>query len=190
MKRFNFFLANTLIFAVMLLIGSAIAATISYRLDGTNGRVESGNTELNDPAWKNVRESCLAYLSVDLLDDDGNVAILVYLDIRRSYYGKLVRAKGNVIEHAVRYSGYAGVSASNHWEGLGNAWVQMPGKDRAHDEDPFGAVDIGGDGEPSSVYASDSCLRDGFALNRNAEVSAGCWHGGVSAQVGIQISDF
>ena len=122
MKRFNFFFASILIFAVMLLIGSAIAATVSYRLDGINGgRVSWNNTELDDPAWDNKFESCIAWLSVDILDVDGNIACMFYLDIRRSYYGKLVRANGNVIEHAVRYSGYAGVSASA--QSISNRWI-------------------------------------------------------------------
>ncbi len=150
MKRFNFFFASTLIFAVMLLIGSAIAATVSYTLDGINGgSVWWWNNELDDPAWDNKFESCGASLSVDILDDDGNVACMFYLDIR-SYYGRLVRADGTVIEHAVRYTGYASASASNFWEGKGNARVKVPGKPVAHDENPDGAVDIGGDGEPSS----------------------------------------
>lgn len=191
MKRFNFYLSSILIFAVMLLIGSAIAATVSYTLNGINGGgVWWSNTELDDPAWGDKFESCGAAVTVDILDDDGNVACHFSLSITRSYYGRLVRANGNVIEHAVKYSGNASAWACGNWEGRGNAVVDMPGKEDAHDENPFGAVDIGGDGEPDGVHASDSCRRDGFFLDRNAEVTASCFHGGISAQVGIQISGF
>lgn len=190
MKRFNFFLANTLIFAVMLLIGSAIATTVSYTLNGINGPVWWGNTDLDDPAWGDKFESCWASLTVDILDDDGNVACAFSLSISRSHHGKFVWPEdGNQID-AVQYSGYASAWACGNWEGIGNAWVQMPGKARAHDENKDGAVDIGGDGEPDGVYASDSCLRDSGKLDRSAEVSASCRHGGISAQVGIEISGF
>ena len=190
MKRFNFFLASILIFAVMLLIGSAIATTVSYTLNGTNGPVWWHNNELDDPAWKNKFEFCGAWLSVDILDDDGNVACSFYLGISRSYHGKHVWEDGNEID-AVRYSGSASVWACGNWEGKGNARVKVPGwQPWAEDENPNGAVDIGGDGEPTGVYASDSCLRSGRDLNREAHVTASGRHGGINAQVGIQISGF
>lgn len=193
MKRFNFFLANTLIFAVMLLIGSAIATTVSYTLNGINGgNVWWGNNELDDLAWDNMLESCGAWLMVDILDDDGNIACMFSLSIYRSYYGELVRADGTVIKHAVEYSGYADAYAGANWEGKGNAQVKVPGnKPVAHDENKDGAVNIGGDGEPFGVYASEFSRLDGLALDRSAWVLAACRHGGISpAQVGIQISGF
>lgn len=191
MKRFNFFLASILIFAVMLLIGSAIAATVSYTLNGTNGPVWWGNTELDDLAWSDKLKTCWAAVTADILDDDGNVACHLSLSITRSYYGRLVRADGTVIEHAVEYSGSASVWACGDWKGKGNARVKMPGrKPWAEDENPNGAVDIGGDGEPDGVYASQFSRLNGFRLDREAKVIASGRHGGINAQVGIQISGF
>lgn len=191
MKRSNFLVTGSLIFAIMLLVGSALAATVSYTINGINGGgVWWDNDDLDDPVWDDKLESCGAWLMADILDDAGNIACTFSLSIGRSYHGKLVRAKGNVIEDAVQYSGYAGAYAGANWEGRGNAWVDMPGKPRAHDENPGGGVDIGGDGEPFGVSAWDAALRDGFRLERSASVGASCWQGGISAQLGIEISGF
>ncbi|MDE0638114.1 MAG: hypothetical protein OXI43_19925 [Candidatus Poribacteria bacterium] len=192
MKRFNFFFTSILIFAVMLLIGSAIATTVSYTLNGINGgSVWWGNNELDDPAWDNLLESCGASLLVDILDDDGNIACTFSLSISRSHHGKHVWEDGEEID-AVRYSGYAGVYAGANWEGKGNARVKVPGwQPWAEDENPGGAVDIGGDGEPDGAYAWDSCLRSSRDLNREAHVTASCFHGGIPrVEVGIHISGF
>ncbi|RKU20094.1 hypothetical protein C6501_00455 [Candidatus Poribacteria bacterium] len=192
MKRFNFFLASILIFAVMLLVGSAIAATVSYTLNAipTLGPVWWTNTLEDDPAWGDKFERCMAVVTADILDDDGNVACHFSLRIERSYKGKHVWKNENELKHAVRYSGAASAWACGNWEGKGNAVVNMPGKEPAHDGKKDGAIDIGGDGEPDGVYASDSSIRDGFRLDREAKVTASCFHGGISAQVGIQISGF
>lgn len=190
MKRFNFLVTGTLIFAIMLFVGSALAVTVSYTINGINGgSVWWGNDDLDDPVWGDKEETCGASLMADILDDDGNIASFFSLSIGRSYHGRLVRADGTVIEHAVRYSGWSSVYAGANWEGRGNARVNVPGK-IGHDENPNGGVDIGGDGEPSGVDASASSFRDGRTLDRSAKVSAFCWGGGISAQLGIEISDF
>lgn len=98
MKRFNFWVTGTLIFAIMLLVGSALAVTVSYTINGTNGGdLWWNNDDLDDPAWGDKFETCGAWLMADILDDAGNIACTFSLSISRSYHGKVVRAKGNII---------------------------------------------------------------------------------------------
>ncbi len=126
---------------------------------------------------------------IDVLDNAGNIDGTFSLSISRSYHGRVVREGGNEID-AVRYSAYASADAGAEWEGKGNAWVNVPGNGRAHDENPAGSVDIGGDGEPHGVTAYDFSLRAKDALNRSASASASLWQGGVSASARIDISGF
>lgn len=191
MNRFRFLLVSTLIFAIILIIGSAIATNVTYTVDRVNGGgVWWGNDDENDPVWDNKFEACGAWLMADILDDDGNIACTFSFSISRSYHGKFIWPDDGRVIDAVKYSGYAGAYAGAVWEGRGNAVVSMPGKANAHDENPDGGVDIGGEGEPSGVSAWDSCLRDGGFLERNASVTASCWEGGISAKFGIEISEF
>lgn len=186
MKNSKFMKATVMLFTMILFIGSTFAENIDWEDNGDNGGgVWRDQFQGN---WDNHKASVWAYIYMDVLDDDGSDAAYLSVSISRSYYGKWVFPNDNQID-AVEYSASACVYAGS-WEGRANAWVSVPGRD-GHDENPNGGVDVGGNGEPSSVSASASSKRDkGGIGNRKATASASVWQGGISANIKLKVSGF
>ena len=191
MKNSKFMKATVMLFTMILLIGSIFAENIEPEANGDNGGgVWHGKTDAN---WDNPKASVGAYIYMDVLDDDGNDAAYLSVNINRSYYGRWVWPKGNEID-AVEYSASACVYTAG-WVGKANAWVQVPqareaggnGKDQQKGN-------IGGAGNLSSVSAYKSCKRDkgGININGNRKVTASArvWQGGISANIKLHISEF
>ncbi len=190
MKHSKFMKATVMLFTMILFIGSTFAADISFDFNGDNGGATwTGESDAND--WDNFRKTVSAYIYMDVLDDDGDDAAYLSVTISRSYYGRVVRAQGQEID-AVQYSARACVYVGS-WEGRANARVIVTGIE-GHDRNRDGAVDIGGEGNPSAIYASKSTLRDKGGINvdgnRKATASASVWHGGISAGIELKISGF
>lgn len=193
MKNSKFMKATAMLFTMILLIGSTFAENIDPDHEGDNGGGVSFLKYNGD--WDDPTASVYAYLYMDVLDDDGNDAAYLSVTINRSDYGAWVwPGRGNQID-AVEYSASACVYTAG-WQGRANAWVQVPRS--IHDQEGNNRdqqkMNIGGPGQPSSVYASISCKRskDGINDNGNRKVTASArvWQGGISANIKLHISEF
>ena len=93
MKNSKFMKATAMLFTMILFIGSAFAENVVFEVNGDDDdRVSRGKTDAN---WDDHRASVLAYIYMDVLDDDGNDAAYLSVTVGRSYYGKWVWPNGN-----------------------------------------------------------------------------------------------
>ena len=189
MKNSKFMKTTTMLFTMILFIGSTFAENIDTEANGDNG----GGVWMDQfqGNWDNHKASVWAYIYMDVLDDAGNDAAYLSVSISRSYYGKWVWPGNDNEIDAVEYSASACVYAGS-WEGKANAWVQVPrvpgGDDTGKDQEKG---DIGGAGEPSSVSAYKSVKRDkGGIGNRTVTASCRAWEGGIAANIKLIVSGF
>ena len=181
-----------MLFTMILLIGSTFAEKVEIvKAEGDNGGgVWHGKTGGN---WDNHKKSVNAYIYMDVLDKKGNPAAYLSVVVNRSYYGKYKRPLHQEID-AVKYSADACVYTAG-WDGKAKVRVQVPTPENANEKNIEERIkNIGGAGEPSSVAASISTLRDkgGINVNGNRQVKAfaRAWMGGINATIHLKVSEF
>ena len=175
--------SKALLATVLLLVGGFVLGGIM--LPTATGNVifhfSDGLANLNwDPGagWNNANSSASCYAAADYLDANGNIIGTLGVSGNRSPSG----------ENKVLYSAYASAYGAN---GRANAWVQVPGKGKSHDQGGAGddPVNWNDPNLPDGMSASDSCVRNKHGVGlRGMSASAALSANGARVRVGFTAS--
>lgn len=127
--------------------------------------------------WDNANSTASCYMMADYLDADGNVIGTLSVSGSR-------RPTGNDVTYSASASAYGA-------DGNANAWVQVPGNGRVHDQGGAGDAPVNWNDPnlPDGMSAWDSCVRNKHGVGlRSMSASAALSANGARVRVGFTVA--